>query len=133
MTRAKLAKEVVVRMHNDIGVLAQVAKLIADKGINILALSAWVEGENAVIRMVTDENLRAMDALRGERFNPRENEVVLVEIDHKPGMLRKITERLAREGIDLHHLYVSGSEHAPSCLVVFSSAHNERALLLFPT
>lgn len=132
MTKAKLAKEVVVRMHNDIGVLAQVAKLIADKGINILALSAWVEEADAVIHMVTDDNLRTADALRAERYHPRESGVVMVEIDHKPGMLRKITERLAGEGIDLHHIYVSAGDKAATCTVVFASSNNDRALMHFP-
>ena len=133
MTKAKLAKELVLRVHNDIGLLAQVARLIADKGINILAVSAWVEGENAVIRLVTDDNLRTSDALRAERFHPREGDVVVMETDHKPGLLRKITERLAREGVDLHHLYATASDNALTCTVVFATAHNDRALLMFPT
>lgn len=132
MTKARLAREVAVRVHNDIGVLAIIAKLIADKGVNMLAITAWTEGDNATVRMVTDDNLRAADALRAQRYNVREDDVVLVETDHKPGMLRKITERLAREGIDLHHLYASGSEHADTCLVVFRSAANDHALRLFP-
>lgn len=132
MTKAKLGKELVIRVHNEIGVLTQIAKLIADKGINILAISAWTEGSTGVIHMVTDDNLRAGDALRAERYNPHENEVVLLEIDHKPGLLRKITDRLAGEGLDLHHLYGASIVVSDPVLVVFSCSNNERAIMHFP-
>ena len=64
MLRAKIGKEAVVRMPNQVGALAQVTRLVSDKGINILAASAWVEGQTAVIRLVTDDHIRVVDALR---------------------------------------------------------------------
>lgn len=132
MTKAKLGKEVVIRVGNEIGVLAQIAKLIAEKGINILAISAWTEGSTGVIHVVTDDNLRAADALRAQRFNPHEQEVVLLQAPHKPGLLRKITERLAGEGLDLHHLYATSLDDGGMLQVVFSCSNNERALMHFP-
>lgn len=132
MTKAKLGKEVVIRVGNEIGVLAQIAKLIADKGINILAVSAWTEGSTGIIHVVTDDNLRAADALRAQRFNPHEQEVVLLQAPHKPGLMRKITERLAGEGLDLHHLYAATEDEAGQMLVVFACSNNERALMHFP-
>ena len=45
MMTAKHGKEVSVRVFNDIGVLAQLTKIVAEKGINILAAAAWVEDE----------------------------------------------------------------------------------------
>ena len=132
MTKAKLGKEVVIRVGNEIGVLAQIAKLIAEKGINILAISAWTEGSTGVIHVVTDDNLRASDALRARRFNPHEQEVVLLQAPHKPGLMRKITERLAGEGLDLRHLYAAAEGDAGQVLVVFACSNNERALMHFP-
>ena len=35
MLKVKLGKEVVVRVRNEIGLLAQISKLVAEKGINI--------------------------------------------------------------------------------------------------
>jgi hypothetical protein len=128
--KAKMGKEVIVRVHNEIGVLAQLARLIADKGINILAVSAWVEGADAVIRLITTDNLRVVDALREKRYNPRENGVVLLEVGHKPGVLRHITEKLAEKGIDLHHLYATAPDSQDNILVAFGSANNDQAIVL---
>jgi hypothetical protein len=130
MLNARIGKEVVVRVHNEIGVVAQMTRLIADKGINILAVNGWVEGQDAVVRFVTSDNLRVMDALRERKYNPNEKDVVLTEAGHKAGMLRHITDTLAREGIDLHHVYASASPQQDKCLIVFACANNDRAVVL---
>ena len=128
--KARMGKEVTLRVHNEIGVLSQLAKLVADKGINILAVSAWVEGEDAVVRWITNDNLRVMDALREKHYNPRENGVVLTEVAHKPGMLRHITEKLAQKGIDLHHFYATAPDDQERVLIAFGSANNDQAIVL---
>jgi hypothetical protein len=130
MLKARIGKEVVVRVRNEIGVVAQMTRLIADKGINILAANGWVEGEDAVVRFVTDDNLRVTDALRERNYNPREKSVVLTEAGHKPGMLRHITDTLARENIDLLHLYASAVDAQDKCLIVFDCSDNDRAVVL---
>jgi len=133
MLNARIGKEVVVRVRNEIGVVAQLTRLIADKGINIVAVNGWVEGPDAVIRLVTGDNLRVMDALREKHYNPHEKDVVLLEAGHKPGKLRHITETLAKEGIDLLHLYASATEDTGKCLVVFECTNNDRAVVLLAT
>jgi hypothetical protein len=130
MLKAKPAKEIVLKVRNEIGLLAGISRLIADKGVNILAACAWVEGDNAGIRLLTADNLRVADALRANNYNPREADVVLVETPHKPGLLKHLTEKLSQAGIDIHHLYASATAEQDKCLVVFSCAHNDRAIVL---
>ena len=64
MLRTRPAKEVIVRMANEIGAFDRMMKIIADKGINILAVSAWVEGDQAVIHLVTDNDTRVLDTMK---------------------------------------------------------------------
>lgn len=128
--KANKGKEITVRVRNDIGVLSQLCRLIADKGINILAVCAWVEAADAVIRMVTSDNLRVMDALREKHYNPHESAMVLLQTDHKPGVLRHITEKLAQRGLDLHHLYATAPDVDGEVLVVLGSTNNDQAVVL---
>jgi hypothetical protein len=130
MLKARLSKELVLKVHNEIGVLAQIAKVLAERGVNILAASAWVQGSDGMVHVVVDDTLRAGEALRGKNFAPREADVVLVEAPHKPGMLKHLTEQLAQEGIDLHHLYASAASDAGNSLIAFASANNDRALVV---
>jgi hypothetical protein len=116
MLKARPGKEVVLRVENEVGVLDQIARTVAEKGVDIQAVSAWVEGPLAVIRLVTDDNRR-----------------VATEVPHKPGMLRHVTERLARGAVDVHHLYVSTVSEQGESLVVLATANNDRATVLLNT
>lgn len=133
MLSTRHAKEVIVRMPNEIGAFDQMAKTIADKGINLLAVSAWVEGADAVIRLVTEDTVRVMDTLKAHQYQARETDVLVVDVPHKPGMLRHITGKLAQGGIDVHHLYATAPTAQDRSMVVFASANNDRAMVLLNT
>ncbi|HQP34577.1 MAG TPA: hypothetical protein PLI95_05350 [Polyangiaceae bacterium] len=129
MLKVKLGKEVVVSMPNEIGALAQMLKVVADKGVDILAITTTVTGRTATVRMVTEDNLRVMDAFDERGFGPWESEVVIGELPHRPGTLRRVCEALSTRGIDLHHLYLTAGSDHNRCTIVFGSSNNERAVV----
>ena len=126
MINARMAKEAIVRVENRMGALAQVTRNLADMGINIEAVIATLEGPDAVIRMVTGDHQRTMDALRDQQLEVQEAKVVTAEVAHRPGLLREITEKLARQHIDLSYLY--GTAAGDKCLIIFSSTNNDWAV-----
>jgi len=126
--KARMAREAIVRVRNRIGALGQVTNCLAEKGVNIEAVIATLEGADAVIRLVTDDHQRTVDALRELRPDVQEARVVVAEVDHKPGLLGQITQKLASESIDLFYLYGTATE-GDKCLVIFSSTNNERAVI----
>lgn len=129
MMEAHAAREVVVRMPNEIGTLNRIVKGLADKGIDLTAVSAWVEGADVVIRLLAEDTERTADALRAQGYAVRESEVILIEVPHKPGMLRRITDRLVHDEIDIHHLYATSARGQDTALVVFATANNDRAIV----
>ena len=129
MIKAKMAKEAIIRINNRVGALAQVTKSIADQGINIESVIATADGVDAVIRLTSLDHNRMMDALRAQRLEAQEARVVVVEGIHRPGMLQLITEKLARENIDVIYLYATAVA-AEKCLVVLSSSNNEWAAMV---
>ncbi|MCG6927385.1 MAG: hypothetical protein LJF30_19005 [Acidobacteria bacterium] len=133
MLKARLGKEVVLRIENEVGVLDQIARTVAEKGVDILATSAWTEGAVGVVHLVTDDNLRVVGALRARNYDPKESDVVLADVPHKPGMLRHVTERLARGSVDVHHLYATTVPGQGESLVVLATANNDHAVVLLNT
>jgi hypothetical protein len=130
MKTAGIGKEAVVQVPNRMGAMAQVAKILSDKGIDIKAAIATVDGSNAVIRLVTGDHLRTMDALRENALNPLEARVVMIEAANRPGVLRHVTERLVSENIDLNYLYATATAGADKSLVIFASTNNDRAVVV---
>src|SRR3990172_4325869 len=130
MLKARPAKEVVVRMPNAIGALDAIARTVADRGIDIFAVSSWVEGAQAVVRLVTEDSVRLLDALKAQRYEAREADVIVTDVPHKPGMLHRLTETLAEDEIDLQHLYATATAAQDRRPVGFTAANNDRAMVL---
>ncbi len=131
MITAKHCKEVSVRVYNDIDILAQLTRIVAEKGVNLRATAAWVEDENkGIVRLVTDDNLRAVDALRAHNYAPEEVDSVEVLLKHSPGMLSSLCEKIGSGGLNIRYLYASAPVSNETCLVVLSTEDNERALVL---
>jgi hypothetical protein len=131
MFRARQGKGVVVRTANKVGALAEFSRIVAETGVGvgILAMTAWVEDTEAVIRFICDDTSRTMDVLRENGYDPQERDVVLVDAAHQPGILRQLTETLAGENIDIYHLFASAVDKN-ECLAVLNSSDNERAIEL---
>lgn len=133
MLKARPARELVLRMPNEIGTLNRIAKTLSDKAFNIIAVSAVVEGADVVIRLITDDTPRASDTLKAHGYEARQKDVIVCDLLHKPGMLRTVTEKLAHDEVDIHHLYSTSSSTQDHALVVFATANNDRALVLLNT
>lgn len=130
MIRATHGKEVAVRVLNDIGVLAELTKIVAEKGINVLAAAGWVEAEGTgVVHLVTDDNLRTIDALRDRNYAPEEVRSIAVEVDHRPGMLSRICQQIGSEEIGIRYLYVTAPINQETCLVILATDDDDGALV----
>ncbi|MEW6217665.1 MAG: ACT domain-containing protein, partial [Candidatus Bipolaricaulota bacterium] len=130
MREATVGRELVAILENRVGVLAAIARLLSEQGINILALAVMVHDDRAELHLVPDAPSYALDALRKAEFEVEERDVVLVELPHRAGFLRRITEVLARQGLDIRYLYASAFEAGHSSLVVFSCSNNGKAVQL---
>lgn len=130
---AQLSKEVVVTVVNKIGVLADMSKIISSHGINILGVAGYAaEDNNAKIMMVTDDNLRTGDALKKAGYKSlKESEIVIVDLEDKPGALRIVTEKLAAAGIDIRYIYGTTCGGGCPAKIVLSTSDNEKAILAF--
>jgi len=128
MFQARQGKEIVLTMENRPGRLFEVSKLLAERGVSILAVIGAITNGDCLIRLVTDDNLRAADALTEKGYEPSEGNVILLELPHKPGILKRMSEVLADEGIDIHYVYGSALMDDEKCLLVLHTENDDHAL-----
>lgn len=132
LKKAQLGKELVVTVVNKIGILADISKIISDHGINITAVAGYAKDSEAEIILVTDDNLRAGDALKKAGYQQlKEREVVVIELDNKPGALKHITTILGSQSIDIRHIYGTTCPGGCPATIVLSTSDNEKALVAF--
>jgi len=125
----KLGKEFVVVSENKVGVLSKVAAMLADRGIDIVAISAQAAGGVALMNFVTDDALHTRDLLAKKGFKAQENTVLLLEIADRPGALMRVTRKLAAKKIDILNVYASAPASYASCILVLSTNDNQKALV----
>jgi hypothetical protein len=128
--QVKMGKEIVITVMNKIGVLADMSSLLGDMAVNIEAVAGYAAGNEAKIMLVTNDNTRAVDALKKKGYkNIRENEVLLVDLENKPGALKLLTTKLAQETIDIKQVYGTVCVSECPAKLILSTDNNQKALV----
>src|SRR6478672_4829497 len=103
-----MAYDLVIDIENTPGALAQVAAAISDAGVNIAAATCIGSGERAEMHILVPHPEAARHSLAISHLAvSREREVVVVDVEDRPGVLADLTRRIAKAGVDLDLVYVA--------------------------
>jgi hypothetical protein len=110
--------DLVIDIENEPGALAGVAAAISDAGVNIAAATCIGGGERAEVHILVPHAEAAKHSLAISHVAvTREREVVVVDVEDRPGVLADLTRQIARADVDLDLVYVATRNR-----VVFGSA-----------
>jgi hypothetical protein len=103
-----VAFDLEIDIDNSPGALAEVAAAISDAGVNIAAVTCVGPGERAELHILVPHAEAARHALAISHVAvTREREVVVVDVEDRPGVLVDLTRRIAAAGVDLDLVYVA--------------------------
>jgi hypothetical protein len=103
-----MAVDLVIDIENTPGALARVAAAISDAGVNISAATCLGPGKRAEVHILVPHAEAAKHALAISHVAVTyEREVVVVDVEDRPGALADLTRRIAKAGIDLDLVYVA--------------------------
>ena len=128
MITATLDKQLMITVNNKVGTLAEVTQVISSAGINLVAACAYAIDNKGFIIFVTEDNESALKLLEEKGYNVREEEVVLASLGNEPGVLQKISEKIADAGIDLTLLYGSVEKGNKTSRLVLVAEDNQSLL-----
>jgi len=113
-----MAVDLVIDIENTPGALARVAAAISDAGVNIAAATCVGPGKRAELHILVPHAGAARHALAISHLAvTREREVVVVDVEDRPGVLGDLTRKIARAGVNLDLVYVATQNR-----VVFGAA-----------
>src|SRR3954451_9048808 len=104
-----MATDLVIDVENTPGALAQGAAAISDAGVNIAAAMCLGSGERAELHILVKHAEAAKHALaisHGVSID-HEREVVVVDVEDRPGVLADLTRKIARAGVDLDLVFIA--------------------------
>ena len=103
-----MAYDLAIDIENTPGALAQVAAAISDAGVNIAAATCIGMGERAELHVLVPHAEAAKHSLAISHLAvTREREVVVVDVEDRPGVLADLTRRISKAGVDLDLVYVA--------------------------
>jgi hypothetical protein len=100
--------DLVIDVENSPGALAGVAAAISDAGVNIAAATCIGSGARAELHILVPHAEAAKHSLAISHLGiTREREVVVVDVEDRPGVLADLTRRIAQAGVNLELVYVA--------------------------
>ena len=91
--------DLAIDIDNTPGALAEVAALISDAGVNISAATCVGPGDRAELHILVPHAEAAKHSLAISHLAiSREREVVVVDVEDRPGVLADLTRKIAKAG-----------------------------------
>ncbi len=128
MIKAELDHQLVVSVQDRVGTLAEVTQVISSSGINLVAICAYAVDNKGHIMFVSEDNQKARQLLAKRGYDLREEEVVLLTLDNKPGTLQALAAQIADAGIDITLIYGSVAKGEKVSRIVLISEDNRAVL-----
>lgn len=125
---ASIQTQIAVFLDNKPGMLADLCRILSEAGVNIVAFTVSDTVDHAVVRMIVDKPAEALHLFGEHGMLVVERDVVLAEVENRPGQLLEIATRLSKAGINIEYAYGTGVEVAKRGLLVFRTSDPEKAV-----
>ena len=103
-----MAFDLTIDIENKPGALARVAAAISDAGVNIAAATCVGRGEQAELHILVKHAEAARHSLAISHVAvTREREVVVIDVEDRPGVLADLTRKIAAAEVNLDLVYVA--------------------------
>lgn len=103
-----MAFDLVIDVENTPGALAEVAGAVSDAGVNLAAATCIGSGESAELHILVPHPEPVRHALANSHLAvSREREVVVVEVEDRPGVLADLARVVAMAGVNLDLVYIA--------------------------
>jgi len=114
------ALQLSIAMGNVPGQLGRLCRVLAQAGVNIRGISICDAADFSIIRLLASDPAAAENALREAGICFVTQDVLVVELDHRPGALEDVAMRLGEAGINVHYVYGAADGPEGKAVLVLS-------------
>ena len=116
-------QQISVFLENRTGQLAELTQLLADKGINLRAISVAETADYGILRMIVDEPDKTKTMLTENGFLVALNTVIGIQVGDNPGGAASVLKILSDSGISIDYMYAFSSRvHGKACIIIRTDA-----------
>lgn len=124
-----LIKQISIFLENKHGRLAEVTQILGDNQIDISALSIADTTDFGILRLIVNQPQKAREVLEQNGFAVNINEVIAIEVEHKPGGLSKALAMLDANSIGIEYMYAFvGNTESKDAMVILRVDNPEKVV-----
>ena len=129
MATAAKAKQISFEMPNKVGLMAEISAALSKAKINIISLFGIEVGDMAILMLITSDNVAAKKLLKKMGADAGATDVVTIEMPNKPGEFSKVSDIIARAGVDIHTVMGTAGS-ARNSMMVLKTSDDKKVLKL---
>ncbi|MGD8980226.1 MAG: ACT domain-containing protein [Desulfobacterales bacterium] len=122
------AEQISVFLENKTGRLAEVTGILSEANVNIRALALADTSDFGVLRLIVDDNIKAVKALKNRGFTVGRTDVVAVEVEDKPGGLHRLLDMLNKAQINVEYMYAFVQHSGENAVMIFRIDNTDEAV-----
>lgn len=123
---------IVIMARNEVGVIADISRALADASINIETISAKALGEKGVITLTTDDDDASLRVLTDAGFKASADDSLMLSLRDEPGALAKVAERFKEAGINIQSLHILDRREGHTTIAVSTDDREKAETLVDP-
>ena len=105
-----MAKDLTIYLGDHPGSLAKVGEALGKAGVNIEGICGVTVQGKGVIHILVADAAKARRTLEANHIDvAKETDVVVLDVEDRPGVLGNVARRLANAGVNLHIAYLATS------------------------
>lgn len=120
-------KQISVFVENKPSTLAAFAKVLAEHGIDIRALSISETRDFGILRIIVDDSYKTACVLKDAGYVCSITPVLAVEMADAPGSLSRVLDILSENSINLEYTYAFITRRKDSAYMIIRVEDNDRA------
>jgi hypothetical protein len=105
-----IMKEFKIHVKHQPGELAKVTEVLASRAVNIKAISSEAIGDEASLRVVTNDVNTTKKALEESGTRYIQNDLLTLSLIDRPGELAKVAKKLGKAKINIESIYILGQK-----------------------
>ena len=114
-----MVKQISVFVENKKGRLAKITDVLAQSGIDLIALSIADTANFGIMRCIVNDTDKAIGLLKQNGLTASLTEVLAAEVADKPGGLASVLKALDDAGISIEYLYSSVRTPNKNAVIIF--------------
>ncbi len=121
-------EQISIFLENRVGRLQEVTDVLAENDINIRALSLADTSDFGILRLIVSKPGEGTRILREKGFTVRENDVIAVEVEDRPGGLAHILNLFSTSDISIEYMYAFVERKRDNAVMIFRVESVPRAV-----